>query len=175
MINEELLRAEINRRIHNMIRTPEDEEELKRVFPDQYGVILGYRAALSIIDEMEKEPVSASVASKTIMLRSRWEYTVMLLPDDGTLVDFLNKQGENEWELINVTPSHIGVFGVFKHCVMLNVETGEDVKKEFATIPVEEYDALKQCQQDCIDKLEREKQELKQEIFEKAINDAVKK
>lgn len=54
MINEELLRAEINRRIHNIIRTPEDEEELKRVFPDQYGVILGYRAVLSIIDEMEK-------------------------------------------------------------------------------------------------------------------------
>ena len=58
MINEELLRAEINRRIHNIIRTPEEEEELKRVFPDQYGVVLGYRAVLSIIDEMEKEPVS---------------------------------------------------------------------------------------------------------------------
>ena len=52
------VRAEINRRIHNIIRTPEEEEELKRVFPDQYGVVLGYRAVLSIIDEMEKEPVS---------------------------------------------------------------------------------------------------------------------
>ena len=52
------VRAEINRRIHNIIRTPEDEEELKRVFPDQYGVVLGYRAVLSILDEMEKEPVS---------------------------------------------------------------------------------------------------------------------
>ena len=58
MINEELLRAEINRRIHNIIQTPEEEEELKRDFPDQYGVVLGYRAALSILDEMEKEPVS---------------------------------------------------------------------------------------------------------------------
>ena len=52
------VRAEINRRIHNIIRTPEEEEELKRDFPDQYGVVLGYRAALSVIDEMEKEPVS---------------------------------------------------------------------------------------------------------------------
>ena len=44
------VRAEINRRIHNIIRTPEEEEELKRNFPDQYGVVLGYRAVLSILD-----------------------------------------------------------------------------------------------------------------------------
>ena len=49
------IRTEINRRIHNIIRTPEDEEELKRDFPDQYGVVLGYRAVLSILELKESE------------------------------------------------------------------------------------------------------------------------
>ena len=51
LIDKDTVVAEIERRINNIIRTPEEEAELKQNFPDQYGIILGYRAALSILDK----------------------------------------------------------------------------------------------------------------------------
>ena len=53
LIDKSALVAEIERRINNIIRTHEEEAELKQNFPDQYGVILGYRAALSILDKVQ--------------------------------------------------------------------------------------------------------------------------
>jgi len=51
LIDKDTVVTEIERRINNIIRTPEEEAELKQNFPDQYGIILGYRAALSILDK----------------------------------------------------------------------------------------------------------------------------
>ena len=48
-------KAEIERRISNLVQTAEEENDLKLNYPEHYGIIQGYRAALSILESIQKE------------------------------------------------------------------------------------------------------------------------
>ena len=48
-------KAEIERRISNLVQTAEEENDLKLNYPEHYGIIQGYRAALSVLESIQKE------------------------------------------------------------------------------------------------------------------------
>ena len=103
--------AEIERRIKNLVQTEEEENDLKLNYPEQYGIVQGYRAAVTVLESMQEGPeikLGDRIRIKGSTTKGDIVTNIYQAGDGNTYFEFMNSDdapADDRWELVEETAS----------------------------------------------------------------------